>query len=36
MVAIPMMQFDFFFALDHLSTTQAEPVLLAQELSTKR
>ena len=34
-VAIPMMQFDFFFDLDHLPTARAEPVLLVQDLSTK-
>ena len=33
--AIPMMQLDFFFDLDHLPTTQAESVLLSQERSTK-
>jgi hypothetical protein len=35
-MAIPMMQLDFLFDLDHLPTTRAEPVLLSQELSTKR
>jgi hypothetical protein len=35
-VAVPMMQFDFFFGLDHLPTAQADPVLLLQDLSTKR
>ena len=34
-IAIPMMQLDFFFDLDHLPTTRAEPVLLSQERSTK-
>jgi len=35
-VTIPMMQLDFLFDLDHLPTTRAEPVLLSQDLSTKR
>jgi len=35
-VAIPMMQLDFFFDLDHLPTAWAAPVLVLQELSTKR
>jgi hypothetical protein len=35
-IPIPMMQLDFFFDLDHLPTTWAEPVLLSQDLSTKR
>ena len=35
-VPIPMMQLDFFFDLDHLPTAQAYPVLLSQDLSTKR
>ena len=30
-VAVPMMQFDFFFDLEHLPTAQAEPVLLSQD-----
>ncbi len=34
-VAIPMMQLDFLFDLNHLPTAWAEPVLLAQDLSTK-
>ena len=34
-MAIPMMQLDFFFDLDHLPTTRAEPVLLSQDRSTK-
>jgi hypothetical protein len=35
-VTIPMRQLDVFFALDHLPTARAKPVLLSQELSTKR
>jgi hypothetical protein len=35
-MAIPVMQLDFFFDLDHLPTAWAMPVLLSQELSTKR
>src|SRR6266850_4339865 len=35
-MAIPMMQLDFLFDLDHLPTARTEPVLLSQELSTKR
>ena len=35
-IVIPMMQFDILLDLDHLPTTRAEPVLLSQDLSTKR
>jgi hypothetical protein len=35
-LAIPMMQLDVFFDLDHLPTARTEPVLLSQDLSTKR
>src|SRR5215813_1915814 len=35
-VAVPMMQFDFCFDLDHLPTARADPVLLSQDRSTKR
>jgi len=34
-MAIPMMQLNVFFDLDHLPTAWAEPVLLAQDRSTK-
>jgi hypothetical protein len=35
-VAIPRMQLDFLFDLAHLPTARAPPLLLSQELSTKR
>ena len=35
-VAIPMMQLDFLFDLDHLPTTRTASVLLSQDCSTKR
>jgi len=35
-IALPRMQLDFLFDLDHLPTTRAESVLLSQERSTKR
>ncbi len=35
-VSVPVMQFDILLDLNHLPTARADPLLLAQDLSTKR